>query len=352
MSERQPYENQLNREWHGMSLPDENRAWEDMQQRLDKERKDRGIIVWRNGCMLLGFALLIAIGLGWWIFEPHNWFSNDEETAKTEIIKPPGPGDSIIDRSGQSTINSENAPGNGTITQKDLAGKADSINNPTIDRQVINVTDNDKTNDIDGKQRPTIRSGVPESPVNTSQQDQQSRIKDKSNSFSKEKRNNPSTGINNPNLYSPVADNIDSVSNDKVADSRIPDTKSLPSQIKDSIKTELSPGNKLLDNKIPKPVIGPDTAMKSQQDSSARLIVSTDVSSDPNVLEPNDSVSFRDKKTIIAAGIALQQQVPLDGQKAVPYNSLGRKGTIGDYVPSFYLQLHRKGKWLLQAEFK
>ena len=87
MSERQPYENQLNREWHGMSLPDENRAWEDMQQRLDKERKDRGIIVWRNGCMLLGFALLIAIGLGWWIFEPHNWFSNKQQTGKRQKRK-------------------------------------------------------------------------------------------------------------------------------------------------------------------------------------------------------------------------------------------------------------------------
>ncbi len=52
-----------------------------------------------------------------------------------------------------------------------------------------------------------------------------------------------------------------------------------------------------------------------------------------------------------SAGIAMQQQLPIDGQKFVPYNSVGRKGTIADYIPSLYFRVHRK-KVFFQSEFK
>ena len=53
-----------------------------------------------------------------------------------------------------------------------------------------------------------------------------------------------------------------------------------------------------------------------------------------------------------AGGIGEQQQIPVAGQTAVPYSSLGRKGSISDYIPSLYIQLHREKKWFLQAEFR
>jgi hypothetical protein len=48
----------------------------------------------------------------------------------------------------------------------------------------------------------------------------------------------------------------------------------------------------------------------------------------------------------------LQQQIPLAGQTAAPYNYYGRRGSISDYVPSVYLRLHRENKWFIQGEFR
>lgn len=57
-------------------------------------------------------------------------------------------------------------------------------------------------------------------------------------------------------------------------------------------------------------------------------------------------------KLYFSAGIGLQQQLPIDGQKANPYNSVGRKSSLADYIPSPYLRLHYKDKWFIQAEFR
>ena len=48
----------------------------------------------------------------------------------------------------------------------------------------------------------------------------------------------------------------------------------------------------------------------------------------------------------------MHQQLPVDGQKLVPYNSLGRKGTLADYIPSLYFRMYKDKKWFLQSEFR
>lgn len=59
-----------------------------------------------------------------------------------------------------------------------------------------------------------------------------------------------------------------------------------------------------------------------------------------------------DKKPFwFGAGLALQQLIPVDGQKATPYNASGRKGSLGDYIPSVYARAYH-GKKMLQVEFK
>jgi hypothetical protein len=70
------------------------------------------------------------------------------------------------------------------------------------------------------------------------------------------------------------------------------------------------------------------------------------------VKKPNPADSSKPKSFFFSAGLSVQQQLPIAGQKASPYNSLGRKGSLLDYIPSVYLRLNRKDKWFLQAEFK
>jgi hypothetical protein len=40
------------------------------------------------------------------------------------------------------------------------------------------------------------------------------------------------------------------------------------------------------------------------------------------------------------------------GQKSTPYNALGRKGTLADYIPSVYFRVNKKDKWFIQGEFR
>jgi hypothetical protein len=72
----------------------------------------------------------------------------------------------------------------------------------------------------------------------------------------------------------------------------------------------------------------------------------------PSVKKPNNVDSSKRNSFFFSAGLSVQQQLPIAGQKATPYNSLGRKGSLLDYIPSVYVRLNRRDKWFLQAEFK
>lgn len=62
--------------------------------------------------------------------------------------------------------------------------------------------------------------------------------------------------------------------------------------------------------------------------------------------------SAKKNQVFFSAGLTMQQQLPVAGQKSTPYNSQGRKGSLADYIPAVYVRLNKKDKWFLQAEFR
>lgn len=73
------------------------------------------------------------------------------------------------------------------------------------------------------------------------------------------------------------------------------------------------------------------------------------------LLNQNNEDSINNEKKnwySYAAGIAMQQGIPLNGESIVPFNYYGRKGAITDYIPSIYIRLYRQKKWFVQQEFK
>ena len=62
--------------------------------------------------------------------------------------------------------------------------------------------------------------------------------------------------------------------------------------------------------------------------------------------------STKQKHYYFGAGLALHQLIPVAGQKSNPYNSLGRKSSLRDYIPSVYLRLYNDKKWFIQSEFR
>jgi len=58
------------------------------------------------------------------------------------------------------------------------------------------------------------------------------------------------------------------------------------------------------------------------------------------------------KKWIVAAGLGLQQQIPVAGQTVVPYSYYGRESSWADYIPSVFLKLQMERKWFIMGEFR
>jgi hypothetical protein len=62
--------------------------------------------------------------------------------------------------------------------------------------------------------------------------------------------------------------------------------------------------------------------------------------------------SSKNRSFSFSAGIAMHQQLPVGGQSFTPYNAVGRKGSLRDYIPSIYFRLNRGDKWFLQSGFR
>jgi len=115
-------------------------------------------------------------------------------------------------------------------------------------------------------------------------------------------------------------------------------------------RAKLSPafngvGEALVQNEKNKPKAF-DSSVINQNDNAANKkeieIESTSIIKTPVI---------RRKKYNLSAGIGLQQQIGLGGQKAVAYGYNGSKGILSDYIPSLYLRFEREQQWFLQAEF-
>ena len=66
MNEHLPYEDELKKRLDDLPLPQEDMAWEDMKQRLDKDDKDRPLIPpLFKGCAGYGLLLLLLAIVHW-----------------------------------------------------------------------------------------------------------------------------------------------------------------------------------------------------------------------------------------------------------------------------------------------
>ncbi len=315
MSERLPYEDHLKQHWTDLSLPDENSAWEDMRRRLEED-EDRPIIAWwRRGCLLWGLLLLVIFGSGLWLLRDRYFISGDNK--KVTVNKHDEDSnyrrkDSVIIQ----TIPSDTIPGyternkgNETDPLKEITVGVQSIpggnpflgNNPGSQKKSTPSThqkDNEITNTPSKPDADALKSAI-NSTV------KKNRVFSKSDKLTSE---NGSTRTNNPLIIRKT----DSTGIISVKDSTI---------IKPPHKKE------------------PATSIKSdKQDSLSKSTAKKD--------------SLKKKQLTYSAGISLQQLLPVAGQKTVPYNSQGRKGTLADYIPSIYFRVNKEQKWFIQGEFR
>ena len=329
MEERLPYEEQLNQQWGDLPLPDENLAWADMRRRLEEEEDRPPVAWWRRGCLLWALLLGTLLAAGWFVLKPVNWFQKEKQKEQVVKTNPP--------------LQNRNEP------LKETPGNA------AQPRSGENIND---TNTV--AMNPA--KGLPETSANTATKKETGSGREKREGPGKEQKKNSHTVHKQP----AGANELVSLSggNGKTGKKKQPaKTAAGDPGSKKPTEEVISGSNKdTAVAVIPGPLLQKDTGTGNkpapvQKDTLSANRADT-VKQKEKDISKTGSDSSRTKKEkaktpyILSAGLALHQQLPVDGQKLTPYNSLGRKGSLADYIPAVYLRLEKEKKWFLQSEFR
>ena len=314
MNKRLPYEEELLKQLMDLPLPDEQVSWNDMKRRLDEDNDD-GIIIppVKKGCIAYGLLLVLLVIILVLIVRPGKWFSHRKEkniVSSEKVIqgndekngtKDTGTNfrnatqgnnaDSVFSDSNMSLIfiDTSKPDNNKERNQNNYLKEKTAHGNGKKLRILTNKNESEKKHDREIKQNVSKNiAGNLKSTITNNQQDEDSSLND--------------VKINT------AADNDSSItnSNKNVTQSKISDSNNIKKGTKNADST----------NKITK------------KDSSIKPL------------------------TYFSAGLVLHQQLPVNGEKLTPYNSLGRKSSLADYIPSVYFRMYKEKKWFIQSEFR
>ncbi len=325
MNEQLPYEEQLSKQWNDLQLPDENISWEDMKRRLEEDNDD-GVIIppTKNGCIFYGLLFLLFAIILFFIARPDKWIWNKKEKKidSSGLLK------SIhkdVSLKNQPTDSQKNIaqPGSMVALVKDLDSTANKSR-----KKVVNVDLLFKVNKKVLKHKKLFP-----------------------------KRNN---GINaNIETYS---NRTLTTTNNKVRNNNAKKNKHINKKFAGRLKISTSDNDQSLDSTITNTenVLGKTDTVKNAEsikpDSISTNSRDSILKKEPKKIDTTSKILKQDsaikKQIYFAAGLALHQQIPIDGQKLVPYNSLGRKSTLADYIPSIYFRIYKDKKWFIQSEFR
>ena len=356
MSERLPYEDHLQQHWADLPLPDENKAWEDMRRRLEEDDDDRPIIAWwRRGCLLWGLLLLVIFGSGLWLIWKKYFTSDDNKKVtvnKQDKRSDKKRNDTVIIQ----TIPSNTGGGSGGEIIKDETGPLKEV---TGVRQPDPVDDPTTVNNPEKERDSSITSQQKGNQLKPGTEIQHPEVTGR-------RRNRSISARNNNNISNPIVTGqrrrVINAPRKLVTEPLSPSKNNTDKKNKAPDQPErISEQNGVAKTNLPVVTNGNDTsAVKPVKDSSS--IKAPDEKDSVVAVKPNkqDSLSgntakkdsAKKKQLSYSAGISMQQLLPVAGQKTVPYNSQGRKGTLADYIPSIYFRVNKEQKWFIQGEFR
>jgi hypothetical protein len=349
MSEKLPYEEQLDHAWDDLPLPDENMAWKDMKRRLDEDDDEKIVVPPpRRGCgigaLLIGLLLLGGL---WLLVRPEKWFKSKEtETAQQtsdDSKKPKDNEENKIKNEVKVEERGNNESGNEIKKVEHIKSSGDSTElNSSIQNTSkqktgsdINIKESDVKKITKGSEPLTIKDEVSvetKTPKTARRKTQPSTVK-----------NNKSKDVSVTKSKENVLTNEESVSNQKKKTEVEKNLNNDGGEKKDSasgvvksneIKTEPTP---VKDTTITKKT---DTLVTKKTDP---------VVSNTKAAKQKE----KEKKPIFfAAGIGLHQQIPVGGQEWTTYGSFSREGILSDYIPSVNFRMEKQDRWFLQSEFR
>ncbi|MET0463767.1 MAG: hypothetical protein ABW007_11470, partial [Chitinophagaceae bacterium] len=370
MSERLPYEEQLPQHLRDFQLPDENGAWADMKRRLDEDDDEGAIVWWRKGCALWAGLLFIAALLitGWWYFSREK---NDRIAGGQAVHDQPLTADPQSRQ--RDTLS------NGPQTQH--TGPAPAI---TPDTPHVSIQDALKDTISSARKRGAAISKMQQQQLTTAGKSDPAKEQISSKETPKKKNLNttavrrnvdgsiivpPQQATTRPALTNPPVASVNNPTADSIRRFVAGDTLirkeataiSSPQTLPlDSIKAFVTG-----DSSFRRKNDSANTAIQSWPIDSIKAFVTGDTilrQTTDSMIAPTDSLPTRDssinktaakeKEYFLSAGLALHQQLPIAGQKAVPYASQGRDFSLADYIPAVYFRFNRKHRWFIQGEFR
>jgi hypothetical protein len=346
MNEKTPYEEQLDRAWDELPLPNEDMAWKDMKRRLDEDDDDKIIAPPpRSGCgigaLLIG---LLLFGGFWFLLRPEKWFTKKENETAQQTKRDVKENKTEVKTENNSSevegeIRVKQDQNIDKITQKDTANTQATIDNP-----------NEQERNKIGNKNSHIKSTTKGSELLT--------IKDEVTI----QTNDPATKKKKANIQPVKANrpkNASKVQNKKAKKNNI-DERSVSSQKKKQGTEDV------LNNKVPiqqKDSVITDARSQQPQINTLpvtdslknKMVQSTAPNRKDSVVKNKNIVKEKDKEQrpiFFSAGLGMHQQIPIAGQEWVTYNSLGRIGILSDYIPSINFRMEKQDRWFLQTEFR
>jgi hypothetical protein len=342
MSDRLPYEDQLAQQLNDLPLPDENMAWADMKRRLEEEDDDRILPFWLNGCGLWGLVALVLIGIGWWFVRPDKWWS---KTSNTETSTSNATKENTGNKN--STGNFETNPNQNGSTQTIDSNTQQNIS--TLKTDTANISNNPN-------QQPSQIPVVKDNSELSITVEPANRQKGRNTKSTTQKTSGTTTQKNKPaNSQKKKQGGGEKV----IASTQLTTTNQPP--LTNKQQDPLNPGQQSNNPSTTKnqsttsrrdSLVSTDSRIA--QNDSARKKSSDSIAKKTDTVQTNPAkVDSAKKKSIsFAAGLGMQQLIPIDGQKLTPYNSAGRKSSLADYIPSVYFRMYKSDKWFLQTEFR
>lgn len=305
MSERLPYEEQLPQQLRDFPLPDEDAAWADMKRRLEEDDDDGVIVWWRRGCAGWGLLLLALSAIGWWFF-----IKNEHTEKKNE-----------------PTVNQQIDLLKNSNRRNDIVVKTDTVllhkDSQTI-AAADTVTDRHRQSfPVDSSSdKISVKNNLPtdEHEVHTDV------VRRKSSDRKKVER---SAAKRSPGMEEKV-----------LTGDTLPVNPGIDNPGKKSISEDSASVNQA------RLFIAGDSSANKKIDSVRRAVDSTKTDSSKKDNKP------RSKSYFLSGGLGVNQQLPVAGQKAVPYSSQGRGFSFADYIPSVYLRFQKENRWFVQGEFR
>ncbi|MEP7143220.1 MAG: hypothetical protein ABI707_10140 [Ferruginibacter sp.] len=329
MSEHLPYEDELSKRLNDLPLPGADIAWEDMRRRLEKDDEDRPVIPpLLKGCGGYALLLLLLVTAFFVIVDPLDWFHNKIKKEPVKITV-------IYDKTRQ---NENKINGDKKLPVNNTNNQIGVIDDSALIKK--NVAGSVLTADTSFK-------------INGS-------LKRRSSPGIKYKTGRKHTGINNQHIktYHFVKLQRHHINVKNKYQQKLVTKKTggkLNSRVTGNAVSDTVTTGPLHESKIEEyqPAKGDDSIVHILPKARPKSDSDKKVKTDTTAFDAKVKADSPDTRRIyFSAGMGLHQLLPVAGQKSNPYNSLGRKSSFGDYIPSIYLRMYKEKKWFLQSEFR